>query len=233
MRFEHPQYCLLDAEANGNSERAKAIRTMMTREESASMWQQLSFAFNDNGGRSNAVTRVERIEDGVVVEYTEKEEIEQVVREMTQDRFTLAASSPLCNGLLGEELGYIADTEVAREILEGTFVPPEGTSDATIIVLEEISKIAQQVTSGSVRLNMLPDEFSTYWGGVNERTSSSTSKIHFGHYKVAATRKRYATFFARKLSFIARTGWAPSRWGNGMNVLLEKIAGIALVNKLR
>ena len=93
MRFEHLQYCLLDAEANGDTERAKAIRNMMTREESASMWQQLSFAFNDNGGRSNAVTRVERIEDGVVVEYTEKEEIEQVVREMTQDRFTLASSS--------------------------------------------------------------------------------------------------------------------------------------------
>jgi hypothetical protein len=45
-------------------------------------------------------------------------------------------------------------------------------------------------------------------------------------------RKEYASFFARKLSFIARTGWAPSRWSNGMNVLLEKIAGIALVNKL-
>jgi hypothetical protein len=58
-------------------------------------------------------------------------------------------------------------------------------------------------------------------------------QIHFGHYKVAALRKRYAAFFARKLSFIARSGWVPSRWGNGMNVLLEKIAGIALVNKLR
>jgi hypothetical protein len=126
------------------------------------MWQQLSFTFNDNGGRSNAVTRVERLENGEVVEYTDKEEIEQVVREMTQDRFTLASSSPLCNGLLGEELGYIADTEVARQILEGTFVPPEGTSDATIIVLEEISKIAKEVTLGSARIDVQTEEFSTY-----------------------------------------------------------------------
>ena len=36
-----------------------------------------------------------------------------------------------------------------------------------------------------------------------------------------------------KLTFIARAGWAPSRWGTGLTVLLEKIAGIALVNKLR
>jgi hypothetical protein len=88
------------------------------------MWQQLSFTFNDNGGRSNAVTRVELLENGEVVEYRDKEEIEQVVREMTQDKFTLASSSPLCNGLLREELGYIADTEVARQILGGTFSPP-------------------------------------------------------------------------------------------------------------
>jgi hypothetical protein len=45
--------------------------------------------------------------------------------------------------------------------------------------------------------------------------------------------ERFAVFFAWKLSFIARTGWGPSRWGFGLTVLLEKIAGIALVNKLR
>jgi hypothetical protein len=54
-----------------------------------------------------------------------------------------------------------------------------------------------------------------------------------GHYKAAAKINRLARFFARKLTFIARTGGAPSRWGSGLNVLLEKIAGIALVNKMR
>jgi hypothetical protein len=54
MRSEHLRYCLIEAEAIGDTERAKAICAMMTREESATMWQQLSFTFNDNGGRSNA-----------------------------------------------------------------------------------------------------------------------------------------------------------------------------------
>jgi hypothetical protein len=95
-------------------ETAKAIHTMMTREESASMWQQLSFTFTDNGGRSNAVTVVEWLENGEVVEYTDKEEIEQVGREMTQDRCTLASSSPLCNRLLEEELDYILLIQMLR-----------------------------------------------------------------------------------------------------------------------
>eukprot|EP00956_Cyclotella_meneghiniana_P032414 scaffold89146_cov64-Cyclotella_meneghiniana.AAC.5 len=202
---EHLQECLLDAEAKGDTERAKAIRNMMDREDSATMWQRLAYTFSDNGGRSNTVTRVERIEDGNVVEYTVQEEMEQVVREETQYRFTLASSSPLCNGLLGEHLGYLADTEVAQSILNGTFDIPEGVSDATVLVLEEISRIAGQTRRNGVNLILTPEEYVAYWKAVKERTLSSS----------------------------ARSGWAPSRWGYGLTVLLEKIAGIALVNKLR
>jgi hypothetical protein len=72
---------------------------------------------------------------------------------------------------------------------------------------------------------MTPSDYVQYWRAVDERTSSSRSKIHFGHYKFSAKFERFATFFARKLTFIARTGWAPSRWGIGLTVLLEKIAG--------
>jgi hypothetical protein len=145
----------------------------------------------------------------------------------------MADSSPFCNGLLGEQLGYLADTETARQILEGTFEPPPDTPDAILLVIEEIARIARQIGEGAVRLVLSEDEFTRCWAPIDERTSSSKSKIHFGHYKAAAKIKRLARFFSKKLSFIARTGWAPSRWGNGLTVLLEKIAGIALVNKLR
>lgn len=80
---------------------------------------------------------------------------------------------------------------------------------------------------------MTPSKYVQYWRAVDEHTSLSRSKIHFGHYKVSAKLKRFATFFARKLTFITRMGCAPSRWGIGLTVLLEKIAGTALVNKLR
>jgi hypothetical protein len=184
---------------------------MMTREDSATMWQQLSYTVANNGGRSNAVTRVERMEnDGLVVEYTVQEEIEQVVREETQQCFTLAAASPLCNGLLGEQLGNLADTEVAQSIL---FVVPDGVSDATVLVLEEIARIAGIVRKGSVCLVLSPAEYVKYWKAVNKRTSSLRYKTHFGHYKVSAMSEHSSKFFARKLTFIGCSGWAPSRWG--------------------
>jgi hypothetical protein len=206
---------------------------MMEREEKASMWSRLKYSFSDNGGRGNTVTRVEREEDGVIIEYKEQEDVERVVREMTQHRFTMADSSPFCNGLLGEELGYTADTDTARAILEGTYQPPTNTPDSNILVLDEIAKIAKEIGEGAVSLVLTPEEFKRCWQLIDEPTASSKSKIHFGHYKSAARIDHLATFFAKKLSFIARTGWAPSRWGNGLTCLLEKIAGIALVNKLR
>jgi hypothetical protein len=110
---------------------------------------------------------------------------------------------------------------------------PDGVSDATVLVLEEIARIAGIVRKGSVRLVLSLAEYVKYWKAVNERTSSSRSKAHFGHYKVSAMSECFSKFFARKLTFIGHSGWAPSiRWGIGLTCLLEKIAGIALVNKL-
>jgi hypothetical protein len=45
LHFEHLQECLLDAEANCDTERAKSIRNMMDREDSATMWQRLANIF--------------------------------------------------------------------------------------------------------------------------------------------------------------------------------------------
>jgi hypothetical protein len=39
-------------------------------------------------------------------------------------------------------------------------------------------------------------------------------------------------FLARKITLIARDNYPPDRWGHGLQVMLEKVAGVALVNKL-
>jgi hypothetical protein len=39
-------------------------------------------------------------------------------------------------------------------------------------------------------------------------------------------------FLAKKITLISRGGCLPDQWGHGLQVLLEKIAGAALVTKL-
>ncbi len=40
------------------------------------------------------------------------------------------------------------------------------------------------------------------------------------------------TFLSKKIALIARGGCPPDRWGHCLQVMLEKVAGVALVNKL-
>ena len=70
-------------------------------------------------------------------------------------------------------------------------------------------------------------------GRVKERTSSSLSGIHFSHYKATATSETIANFLAKKIALIGKCGCPPERWSYGMSVMPEKVAGIALVNKMR
>jgi hypothetical protein len=77
-----------------------------------------------------------------------------------------------------------------------------------------------------------PEAYKYYWGGVNESTSSSLSKIHFAHWMAWQLSIELTKVACSQLNLIAVTGVPPSRWGNGHQVLLEKVPGVALVDKL-
>ena len=68
---------------------------------------------------------------------------------------------------------------------------------------------------------------------MREGTALSYSGIHFSHYKAAAHSPTLSAFLIKKITLISRTSCPPARWSYGLTVMLEKIAGVALVNKLR
>ena len=59
------------------------------------------------------------------------------------------------------------------------------------------------------------------------------SGIHYGHYKAAAQDEYSTQLLSQQLTIIARTGVPPESWSVGLQVMLEKIAGVCLVDKLR
>ena len=79
--------------------------------------------------------------------------------------------------------GYKGDTRAGDEVTTGTYVPPEGTDEYT----KSFLKCAQRPSH--VPDNTISDKFSTKnyikrWQSRREKTSSSKSGLHFGHYKV-------------------------------------------------
>ena len=86
---------------------------------------------------------------------------------------------------------------------------------------------------GEVSIIITKEDFQHYWKRVKERTASSYSGRHFGHYKAAAHSEYLSEVHAKHMALITKTGATPSRWSKGLSVMLEKIAGVAVVTKLR
>ena len=59
------------------------------------------------------------------------------------------------------------------------------------------------------------------------------SGVHHGHYKAAIQDDTITAALALHLTVVARSGIPPENWSVGLQVMLEKIAGVCLVEKLR
>ena len=76
------------------------------------------------------------------------------------------------------------------------------------------------------------EDFQNYWRKANEKTSSSLSGLHFGHYKSAAENKSISKLHAMFLNITIKTGTIIERWTKGLSVMLEKIKENINVDKL-
>ena len=86
---------------------------------------------------------------------------------------------------------------------------------------------------GEVDIVVSIEDFQHYWKRAEEKTAASFSGVHFGHYKAIAHSDILSKVHALKLTLISKTGSAPNGWARGLSVMLEKIAGVTLVTKLK
>jgi hypothetical protein len=148
-------------------------------------------------------------------------------------RFSFAHSAPIIEILLGERLQYLSDKSLARSIILGTYDIPSDLDPAKKLILEEIGKLGIKIVNGEEnKIIITPDDFKRFWRKVNEFTSSSMSGVHYGHYKAAIQDEMSSGVLVLQLTVIARSGIPPENWTVGLQVMLEKIAGVCLVEKL-
>ena len=102
------------------------------------------------------------------------------------------------------------------------------------MILKEIGKLGMKIVNGdNNEIIITPEDFKRFWKKVNEFTSSSMSGVHYGYYKAAIKDAQSTNVLALQLTVIARSGIPPESWSVGLQELLEKIAGVCLVEKLR
>jgi hypothetical protein len=228
----HLRGCLLDTQTKRQNKRAKAIKQKLHREESKRMWYLIKRTVKDP--HSPSVLRVQRVVEGEVKEYTVQEDVEQAIQQECKVHFSLAHSAPIMNSLLGEKLQYLLDESLVKAIITGTYYIPNDLEPATAMILKEIGRLGMKIVNGdNNEIIITPEDFKCFWKKVNEFTLSSMSGVHYGHYKAVIQDLLSTGVLAMQLTVIARSGIPPESWSIGLQVMLEKIAGVCLVEKLR
>ena len=105
---------------------------------------------------------------------------------------------------------------------------------ATKLILEEIGKQGLKIVNGEgSKIVITLEDFKRFWRKVKEFTSTSMSGVHYGHYKAMIQDALSTEILAQQLTVIARSGIPLENWSIGWQVMLEKIAGVCLVEKLQ
>jgi hypothetical protein len=126
------------------------------------------------------------------------------------------------------------DEALALSIITGLYYIPSDMDPATKLILEEIGKLGIKIVNGEgSKIVITPEEFKRFWRKLKEFTSSSMSGVHYRHYKAAIQDALSMEILAQQLTMIARSGILPENWSMGLQVMLEKIAGVCLEEKLQ
>jgi hypothetical protein len=212
---------------------AKQILAIIQREKDRSFWRRLNNALGKPRGGACFKVQVDK-GDGNVQEYTEKEQLQEVIwNNIHRKRFHLAEKVQLCLGPLQGSFGYNAVSPIAKTILNRTFDYPPDFDNATKEILQECAKIRLLVPKDSVGTSITKEDWGIHWGPTKEETALSVSGRHFGHYK-AGLHSAYISYLqALQATLIVKRGIALERWSRGLSVMLEKIFGRSLKTKLQ
>lgn len=120
----------------------------------------------------------------------------------------------------------------AQSILNGTFVPPEGTDPYAVKLLELLAMPQAIRDAPPVDVSLNVKQFRKSWSQTKEATSSG-GPLHFGHFKASVMNEELAEFEAIMANIPYQTGLLVERWTDSTNVMLEKKEADYRVHRLR
>jgi hypothetical protein len=159
----------------------------------------------------------------VIETYDTEDEVVGQTSDHLSKRFHLAYSAPCYRGKLFDDFGFMGDTECAQQILEGTYDFPPDTNIWTKKILQEAHYTFSRMSGAEISTIITTKDFQDFWRWVDERISSSFSRVTFSHYKAAATNPMLSAMHATYSTACARRGLPLARWGIRLTVLVKRL----------
>jgi hypothetical protein len=206
----------------GGMKHESVVKQLKTREQIRHTHWRICWVFDTQ--QQGAITFVEvQDSEGNWVERATKEEVELAcMEENEQRRFRQANDTPFMKSPLVEDFGYLGIGENARAVLEGTYIPPQGTNVYAAMLLEQL-KIPDRIRDNSLPAFIETEQFVQGWRHAKERTTTGSAFLHFGHFKAGTRDPVIAEFEATMAHIQYAMGYSPQRWQHVVDFeLLEK-----------
>jgi hypothetical protein len=157
-----------------------------------------------------------------------KEQVEALLIDPNVEQFSHAGNTPFGYTALGDELGHTGDTLMADDIYNGTLEHISLTDHAIRSIVKQLRK--HPLLTKLISPVVTAEDFISCFGCVAEKTSSSPSGLHVGHYLVCTDMKDELTGFlavvhATMMSKSLAEGFCPERWRQAIEIMLEKFQG--------
>ena len=132
--------------------------------------------------------------------------------------------------LLHSYLGYLGESNNCYDILNGSFLAPDGIQSYSLRLFQKLRRIDQYQ---QIPVGISKQDYQQGWKKAKETKSSGRVTIHFGHCKTMAKDDQLAEMEAAFLSIPLRSGYPYQYWCKGIDCTLLKKANSYRVDKLR
>ena len=134
-------------------------------------------------------------------------------------------------GILADHIGPFEYNDHSEAlVMLGTPLPSQDPLPAVQLMLKHLQRLPQVQ---DVDIQFTLEDFIQMFKKTKERTASSPSGRHYGHYKAACHNTAIAQVHTEMMAFAIEFTQVPERWLNATQVPIEKIPGCPRIDKLR
>jgi hypothetical protein len=235
LRFQHLQARAEEHAKKMNTDAETALKAILKTEQTKQTYMQIR-AITGHKSDKTPLTQIDIIDsDGQTVKVTNKEELEKAIivrnqRHARQSLQTPFASIPELQDAVNPNL----PTNNIEDILEGTYIDQHLSYDLPDVEKEWIKQLKKQVDS-TINIQIDLQDFIRFFKSRKERTASSASGRHMGHYKVIAELAAQgittpAEIIVALINISIYTSRPLKRWKRSSQIMIEKGKGRHIEN---
>jgi len=250
IREDHLDFCIDKAVELHNVKKVSIIKNIKEREKQRRSWEKIHFATNPTrysgidrlgipAGMENSTTKEiwdylsnhNNKPDWVFI--TDPKEIEHRLWEWQFFHYSQAQETPLASSEWQTLLDPLQKTDLemdnimSGDIFSNSNLPQEAKS----FLKHMTSKIQPPMSPAEVEITK--EKYQSFYKGARERTSSSPSKLHLGHWKAAAYDDDVSSVLANIINIAVKNAYTLQRWQKVVGILLEKQEGLPYIHKFR